>query len=167
MASRTMYVFYFLRLRQSSSSLGAKCFAVKDTQDRGSTCIQAVNSGQESPLKTVLAFHLAKSAESAKSSNSYRTAPVRSGPETRPARNIWGRTRESARRQNAFRCVRRENTNQPSQAVGGVRRLWCPSQRAFRERNLCSLRTCRLFVPRQSGTSFSAPGEGSGKLATD
>src|SRR5438309_8931748 len=89
-----MYVFYFLTLRQSSSSLGAKCSPLKDTQGLTSTCIQDVNSGQESPHKTVLAFHLGKSAESAKSSNSYRTAPVRTWTGTGPTRNFWGRTRD-------------------------------------------------------------------------
>src|SRR5437763_6103911 len=77
MASRTMYVFYFLALKQVSSSLGVHRSPLKDTQGLTPSCIQAVNSGQESPHKTVLAFHLGKSAESAKSSNSYRTAPVR------------------------------------------------------------------------------------------
>src|SRR5213080_266668 len=72
-----MYVFYFLTLKQGSSSPGAKCSRLKDTQGLTPTCIQAVNSGQESPHKTVLAFHLGKSAESSNSSNRYRTAPVR------------------------------------------------------------------------------------------
>src|SRR2546430_2420967 len=134
-----MYVFYFLTLKQSSSSPGAKCSRLKDTQGLTSTCIQAVNSGQESPHKTVLAFHLAKSAESAKSSNSYRTAPVRTWTGNKAGPQYLGSEPRSARRQNAFRCVRRENTNQPSQAVGRLRRLRRPSQCSVRERNLCSL----------------------------
>src|SRR5258707_316261 len=38
---------------------------------------------------------------------------------------------------------------------------------ADRQRNLCSLRTHGLSVSGQSGTPFSAPHTGSGKLATD